>query len=100
MAVEYKLIGAIGMAAGLSYMGGAYGDENWCPVVQQRTPFTTLCPQGILPWDMPHGHNDQRGPGPRRAELLPTASSTASITASSSSGINYWIPGSSTITLS
>jgi hypothetical protein len=100
MAHEYKVMAVIGVAAGLSYMGGAYGDEGWCPVAQQRVPFTTLCPQGVLPWDMPHGHNDQRGPEPSRPELLSTASSTASTTAPSSSDIKYWIPGSSTIRLS
>jgi hypothetical protein len=46
MAHEYKVMAVIGVAAGLSYMGGAYGDEGWCPVAQQRVPFTTLCPQG------------------------------------------------------
>lgn len=100
MADEYKLFGVIGMAAGLMFMEGAYGDEGWCPVGQQRVPITTLCPKAILPWDMPHGHNDQRGPEPSRPELLSTASSTAPTTASSSSGIQYWIPGSSGTLLS
>jgi hypothetical protein len=99
MADERKLVAVIGMAAGLGFMGGAYSDE-WCATEQQRAPFTTLC-KSMLSWDMPHGHNDQRGPKqPGPPELLSTASSTASIAPPSSSGIKYWISDSSSTFLS